>query len=187
MATLIEQPTRVEAAGNKPKLIDEFIGLVNSDTRTTEHGSDAESFRLGGTGADAGVRRIYVGPREGAACGNQGRNHSCPGRAGGHDRIEANGFDIVRRDRKEPSTLPCVYPPFPRRRCIVIRPDHGVRESAMSAGPDHSSACLMSSPGSGKAHLLRTDHAGVTCPLMSSGFVCLFLVHRHDIVWQAFA
>ena len=30
MATLIKKPTRVEAAGNKPKLIDEFIGLVNS-------------------------------------------------------------------------------------------------------------------------------------------------------------
>ncbi|MGE3511497.1 MAG: cupin domain-containing protein [Vicinamibacterales bacterium] len=30
MPTVIHQPTRVEAAGNKPKLIDEFVGLVNS-------------------------------------------------------------------------------------------------------------------------------------------------------------
>ncbi len=30
--TLISQPTRVEAAGNKPKLIDEYIGRVNSGT-----------------------------------------------------------------------------------------------------------------------------------------------------------
>lgn len=30
--TLIEQPTRVQAAGNKPKLIDEYIGRVNSGT-----------------------------------------------------------------------------------------------------------------------------------------------------------
>jgi mannose-6-phosphate isomerase-like protein (cupin superfamily) len=30
MPTLIHQPTRIEAAGNKPKLIDEFIGRVNS-------------------------------------------------------------------------------------------------------------------------------------------------------------
>ena len=30
--TLIAKPTRVQAAGNKPKLIDEFIGRVNSDT-----------------------------------------------------------------------------------------------------------------------------------------------------------
>ena len=30
--TLISAPTRVEAAGNKPKLIDEFIGHINSAT-----------------------------------------------------------------------------------------------------------------------------------------------------------
>src|SRR5213080_4910211 len=30
MPTLINSPTRIEAAGNKPKLIDEFIGHVNS-------------------------------------------------------------------------------------------------------------------------------------------------------------
>lgn len=32
MPTLIEKPTRVTAAGNKPKLIDEYIGQVNSHT-----------------------------------------------------------------------------------------------------------------------------------------------------------
>ena len=32
MVTLIAQPTRVRAAGNKPKLIDEYIGRVNSQT-----------------------------------------------------------------------------------------------------------------------------------------------------------
>src|SRR4051794_23809795 len=30
--TFIAKPTRVEAAGNKPKLIDEYIGRVNSGT-----------------------------------------------------------------------------------------------------------------------------------------------------------
>lgn len=30
MPTLIAQPKRIEAAGNKPKLIDEFVGRVNS-------------------------------------------------------------------------------------------------------------------------------------------------------------
>ena len=30
MPTFIQSPTRIEAAGNKPKLIDEFIGRVNS-------------------------------------------------------------------------------------------------------------------------------------------------------------
>ena len=32
MPTLIPQPTRVQAAGNKPKLIDEYVGRVNSET-----------------------------------------------------------------------------------------------------------------------------------------------------------
>ncbi len=32
MPTLVSQPTRITSAGNKPKLIDEFIGRVNSKT-----------------------------------------------------------------------------------------------------------------------------------------------------------
>lgn len=32
MPILVKAPTRVEAAGNKPKLIDEYIGRVNSQT-----------------------------------------------------------------------------------------------------------------------------------------------------------
>jgi mannose-6-phosphate isomerase-like protein (cupin superfamily) len=30
MPTLIDHPTRIEAAGNKPKLIDEYVGRVNT-------------------------------------------------------------------------------------------------------------------------------------------------------------
>ncbi len=30
MPTLLSQPTRITAAGNKPKLIDEYIGRINS-------------------------------------------------------------------------------------------------------------------------------------------------------------
>ena len=32
MPTLIESPTRIEAAGNKPKIIEEYVGRVNSAT-----------------------------------------------------------------------------------------------------------------------------------------------------------
>ncbi len=32
MPTLVSAPTRIEAAGNKPKIIEEFIGRVNSGT-----------------------------------------------------------------------------------------------------------------------------------------------------------
>ncbi len=34
MPTLISQPTRIQSAGNKPKLIDEYIGRVNSHTNS---------------------------------------------------------------------------------------------------------------------------------------------------------
>jgi len=34
MPTLIENPTRIEAAGTKPKIIEEFVGRVNSKTST---------------------------------------------------------------------------------------------------------------------------------------------------------
>lgn len=32
MPTLVQKPTRITAAGNKPKLIDEYVGRVNSQT-----------------------------------------------------------------------------------------------------------------------------------------------------------
>lgn len=32
MPTLLTQPTRIQSAGNKPKLIDEYVGRVNSQT-----------------------------------------------------------------------------------------------------------------------------------------------------------
>jgi mannose-6-phosphate isomerase-like protein (cupin superfamily) len=32
MPTLIEQPTQIAAAGNKPKVIREYVGRVNTDT-----------------------------------------------------------------------------------------------------------------------------------------------------------
>jgi ethanolamine utilization protein EutQ len=34
MPTLIPEPTRIPSAGNRPKLIDEYIGRVNSQTST---------------------------------------------------------------------------------------------------------------------------------------------------------
>ena len=35
MPTLVSQPTRIRSAGNKPKLIDEYIGRVNTKTSAT--------------------------------------------------------------------------------------------------------------------------------------------------------
>jgi mannose-6-phosphate isomerase-like protein (cupin superfamily) len=35
MAIIIEKPTEIKAHGNKPKIIQEFIGLMNSNTKDT--------------------------------------------------------------------------------------------------------------------------------------------------------
>lgn len=35
MPTLISEPTRIQSAGNKPKLIDEYVGRVNTKTSAT--------------------------------------------------------------------------------------------------------------------------------------------------------
>jgi ethanolamine utilization protein EutQ len=35
MPTIIAQPTRIQAAGNKPKVINEFVGRVNTKTSST--------------------------------------------------------------------------------------------------------------------------------------------------------
>ncbi len=35
MARLIQAPTKIEACGNKPKVIEEFVGLANSATQRT--------------------------------------------------------------------------------------------------------------------------------------------------------
>ena len=47
MPTLIPQPARVEAAGSPPKLIDEYIGRVNSNTATVSvaHMRSPENWR----------------------------------------------------------------------------------------------------------------------------------------------
>ena len=50
MPTLVAQPTRIRAAGTKPKLIDEFIGRVN--TRLQESASPTCAVRRVGKSPD---------------------------------------------------------------------------------------------------------------------------------------
>jgi mannose-6-phosphate isomerase-like protein (cupin superfamily) len=55
MPQLIEKPTRVEAAGNKPKLIDEYIGRVN----TGEDGLSVAHMRSPGGWVEPGQRPAF--------------------------------------------------------------------------------------------------------------------------------
>ena len=53
MPTLIPQATRIAAAGNKPKCIDEFIGRVNSQHDQIERRAHDIAGRLGRAGTAA--------------------------------------------------------------------------------------------------------------------------------------
>ena len=55
MPTLIEKPSRITAAGNKPKLIDEIIGRVELEDGGGQHRTHAQPGRLDRIRPDAGV------------------------------------------------------------------------------------------------------------------------------------
>ena len=59
MPIRIASPTRIEAAGNKPKLIDEYIGRVNSGTGQVSVARMRSPGRMAGARANAGVRRVH--------------------------------------------------------------------------------------------------------------------------------
>ena len=46
MATFIEKPTVIPAAGNKPKIIEEYIGRVNSASGNVSIAKNDQSPRL---------------------------------------------------------------------------------------------------------------------------------------------
>ena len=72
MPTLIAQPTRIQAAGTKPKLIDEFVGRVNSKTDGVSVAHMRSPAGLARARTDAGVRRVhhrFEGDGEGYAQG----------------------------------------------------------------------------------------------------------------------
>jgi quercetin dioxygenase-like cupin family protein len=55
MPQLIESPTRIEAAGNKPKLIDEYVGRVN----TTSDGLSVAHMRSPAGWVEPGQRPAF--------------------------------------------------------------------------------------------------------------------------------
>ena len=52
MPTFLSQPSRVQAAGNKPKLIDEYIGRVNSKNEGVSIAHMRSPGRMAGTRAN---------------------------------------------------------------------------------------------------------------------------------------
>ena len=83
MPLLIDHPTRIEAAGNKPKLIDEYIGRVNSG----DGKASIAHMRSPGGWVEPGQTPEFdeftdrvARPAPGAT------SRRCPGRAGGAGR-----------------------------------------------------------------------------------------------------
>ena len=126
MPQLIATPTRITAAGNKPKIIEEFVGRVNNrETRLSvarmrspgdwvEPGQTPEfdefTLVLAGTLRVThrdGILDLHAGQRFVAAL--------------------ANGSNTARPRRREPTISPYACPPFPRRPCIEMAPGNDLR------------------------------------------------------------
>ena len=86
MARLIEKPTIIEAAGNKPKRIEEFVGLVNSGTAAVSVARMTSPSGWVEPGQTPRVRRVHARAARHAA-GRDADGHAggaCgPGRRGG--------------------------------------------------------------------------------------------------------
>ena len=150
MPRLIEQPTRITAAGNKPKLIEEFIGRVNS---RHDEVSVARMKSPGGwvePGQRPEFEEISV-VLVGHACGSSTRAASwkcMPDRPSSADR--ANGSATARRSPRARSTSPSAGRRSHPRPCIEMRPVDRTRRQI----PSQTAALRKSAnaePGSGTA------------------------------------
>ena len=66
MPEFIENPSRVEAAGTKPKLIDEFVGRVNTGEERLSVARMNSPAGLGRARPAPRLRRVDAGPRRDA-------------------------------------------------------------------------------------------------------------------------
>lgn len=85
MAILIDCPTRMQAAGNKPKLIDEFIGRVNSGMAAVSIARMQSPSGWQVPGQTPEFDEYTVVSRGDAMGGNQAGAVRGAGRAGGRD------------------------------------------------------------------------------------------------------
>ena len=130
MPELIGTPSRVEAAGTKPKLIDEFVGRVNTGEERlsvarmnspqgwVEPGQrpDFDEWTLVLDGTLTVEHEAGVGRR--------------PRRAGRSSSEAANGCATRRPTPVEPSTSPSACRPSRRTRCTATTTDHESRRAA---------------------------------------------------------
>ena len=90
MPELIASPSTIEAAGTKPKLIEEFVGRVNTGEERLSLARMTSPRRLGRARPAAGVRRVDARPRRlpaRRARGRRARRARRPGRARARRRV----------------------------------------------------------------------------------------------------
>jgi len=112
MPTLISTPTRIEAAGNKPKLIDEYIGRVNSGQN---HVSIAHMRSPGGLSNRDKHRGSKSVTYRGGVLDVRAGQASFP--------FQASGCNTARTSRTVPSTLRSVFLHFRPKPSIGTIPE----------------------------------------------------------------
>jgi hypothetical protein len=149
MPTRVAQPTHIPCAGTKPKLIDEYIGRVNSQTTSLSiaHMRSPEGVRAW---TNSGIRRVHGRAQGHLALTPPRRRAGCQSRAGGHRpwrRMGAVFHSAPRRGRVHRSVSarvrnrygasgrlgPCFFPapdPCPSSVVAIPRLNRGSRMSA---------------------------------------------------------
>lgn len=118
MPTVIAHATRIQAAGNKPKLIDEYVGRVNSKTESVSvaHMRSPQGWIEPGQTQNLKSLRWYS--KAPFVCiSRRVRWMSRPGRPSSPTR--ASGCGTPRLTREARNTLPFAYRLFPWKRFIA--------------------------------------------------------------------
>ena len=107
MPRLIERPTVIAPAGNKPKQIQEFAGRVNSGHSGVSVARMISPSGWQEPGPASGLRGDHRRAARHAARRARGRHHRRPRRARPSPPLQASGCATARLSRKARNTSPC--------------------------------------------------------------------------------
>ena len=111
MATLIQKPTTIQAAGQPPKLIEESVGLVNSKTTAVSIARMKSPFGWSEPGQTPEFDEYTVVFRQSARQVERPRVRR-GGRSGDYCRGRVSGCNTARRRRRVPKYIAVCLPAF---------------------------------------------------------------------------
>ena len=120
MPTLIAQPTRITPAGNKPKLIDEYVGRVNSKTSSVSvaHMRSPQGWEEPGQAPEFDEFTIVL---KGAVIVRHKGGEMKVTAGQGSSLTKASGCSTRLQTKAEPSTSQCACLRSRWRRCTAMR------------------------------------------------------------------